>query len=215
MTQTTSCPNCGSDDAKYLSVVYESGLSSINTQTEGAIYNHRATKRNATTATTTGTVQSATSVKARPPARKSLKFSLLLAVIGLLLLSRHTAPGLLLLAAGSLWFYVTWTYNRRVYPYQYQVWEQSAMCQRCGTIFVPDETRITLDAVTTGQLLAAQQRNLVTAAQPVLNRARDLKGQMTQSVMQKNEDLKGAAHREGDAVGVEAHADPHDPGEEN
>ena len=220
MTQTASCPKCGSDDAKYLSVVHESGLSSVNTRTEGAIYNHRATKRNATTATTTGTVQSATSAKASPPTRRALKFAFLLAVVGLVLLSRHTALGLLPLTAGILWLYVAWTYNRRVHPYQYQVWEQSAMCQRCGTVFVPDATRITLEAVTTGQLLADQQRRLVSAAQPVVNRAQNFGEQMTQKAMQKSEALDAAAQRKVDgafveSAVVESQVKPETPDKEN
>ncbi|WP_425145927.1 hypothetical protein [Deinococcus sp.] len=220
MTQTASCPKCGSDDAKYLSVVHESGLSAVNTRTRGAGCNPLSILMfpligfwsllfsSFGNARTTGTVQSLTSAKAGPPARKPLAFSLLLAVIGLFLLSGHTAIGLLLLAVGGLSFYVAWTYNRRVHPYQYQVWEQSAMCQRCGTIFVPDAARITLDAVTTGQLLAEQQRKLVTAAQPALNRAQDLGGQVAQKVVQRTTELRVVVQREEHTAPVEPKADP-------
>ena len=215
MTQTSTCPKCGSDDARYLSVVHESGLSSVNTRTRGAGCNPLSILlfpligfwsllfSSFGNARTTGTVQTAMSAKAGPPTRKPLAFSLFLAVVGLFLLSGHTVLGVLLLAIGGLSFYTAWTYNRRVHPYQYQVWEQSAMCQRCNTIFVPDPARITLDAVTTGQLLAQQQRKLVNAAQPALNRVQDLGGQVAQKVVQKTGELKVTAHREGIEAPVE------------
>jgi len=126
---------------------------------------------------TSGTVQSAASARAEPPTRKPVAFSLFMAVVGLFLLSGHTGPGVLLLLLGGLSFYAALTYNTRIYPYQRQVWEQSAMCQRCGTVFVPEPDRITLDAVTTGQLLGEHQRHLTAAAQPLLNRAQTLGAQ--------------------------------------
>ena len=227
MTQLVTCPKCGSDDARYLNVVHESGLSAVNTQTRGAGCNPLSIIlfpligfwsllfSSFGKARTTGTVQSAMSAKAEPPTRKPLAFSLFLAVVGLFLLSGHTVLGVLLLAVGGLSFYAAWTYNRRVHPYQYQVWEQSAMCQRCGTIYVPDAARITLDAVTTGQLLAEQQRKLVTAAQPALNRAQDLSGQVAQKVIQKTAELRVAAQREEDSVPVEPKADPRETNQEN
>jgi hypothetical protein len=205
--QIASCPKCGFDDAKYLSVVYESGLSAVNTQTEGAIHNRRATR---TSATTTGTVQSATSAKASPPKRRALKFALLLTVVGVVLLARHTPSGLLPLAAGIVWLYMAWTYNRRVYPYEYQVWEQSVMCQRCGTIYVRDASKITLEAVTTGQVLSEQQRKLVSAAQPVLNRV-----QKAQRDAQKDEALNDATHQEEDNSANETQPDPKNTDPEN
>ena len=232
MTQTASCPKCGSQDARSLSVVHESGLSSVQTQTRGAGCNPLAILlfpiigfwsllfSSFGKARTTGTVQSAASAKAGPPVRKPLAFSLFLAVVGLFLLSGHTVLGVLLIAVGVLSFYAAWTYNRRVHPYQYQVWEQSAMCQRCGTVFVADAARITLEAVTTGQLLADQQRKLVGAAQPVLNRAQNFGEQMTQKAMQKSEALDAAAQRKVDgafveSAVVESQVKPETPGKEN
>jgi hypothetical protein len=212
MTSTASCPKCGSDDSKYLNVVHESGLSAVDTQTRGAGCNPLSIIlfpligfwsllfSSFGKARTTGTVQSATSAKAGPPTRKPLALSLLMALAGLFLFPGHITFGLLLLAVGGLSFYTAWTYNKRVYPYQYQVWEQSAMCQRCGTIFVADATRITLDPVTTEELLAAQQRKLVSAAQPALNRAQDMGGLVVQNLSRKTEELRVAAHQKGKVV---------------
>ncbi|GGJ78636.1 hypothetical protein [Deinococcus aquiradiocola] len=224
---TASCPKCGADDARYLSVVHESGLSAVDTRTRGAGCNPLTILlfpfiglwsllfSSFGNARTTGTVQSLTSAKAGPPVRKPLAFSLVLAVVGLFLLPGHTVPGVLLLLVGGLSLYAAWTYNRRVHPYQYQVWEQSAMCQRCGTIFVPDANRITLDAVTAGQLLAEQQRRLVTAAQPALDRAQHLGGQVVQKVVQKTTELRVAAQREEHGAPLEPQADRREADQEN
>lgn len=208
MTTTASRPKCGFDDVRYLSLVHKTGLSSVNTQTRGAgcsplslilfpfigfwslLFSSFGKAR------TRGTVQSATSAKAEPPERKPVVLSLIMAVVRLFLLSGHAFLGLMLLVIGSLSFYTAWMYNKRVYPYQHQVWQQSAMCQRCGTIFVPNASQITLDAVTTSQLLGEQQRTIVAAARPLLSHAQNMGGQMAQKVVQKTGDLKGKVRRE-------------------
>jgi len=197
MTQVADCPKCGSNDTKYLRVIYEAGLSSVNTKSRGAgcsplsiilfplIGFWSLLFSSFGKAKTTGTVQTVASGRAAPPERKPLTFSILLVLAGLFFFSSSTFWGLLLLVVGGLSLYTALTYNGRVYPYEHQVWEQSAMCQRCGTVAIPDASKITLDAVTTNQLLGEQQRKLVVAAQPVLTRAQELGGQAVQKVAEK------------------------------
>lgn len=192
MTQAARCPKCGSDDAKYLSMVHEAGLSNVNTQSRGAgcspltillfplIGFWSLLFSSFGRSSTAGTVQSVASSRAAPPQRKPLTLSVLMLLAGFFLWSSHAFLSAALLIVGGLSLYIALMYNRRVYPYQRQVWEQSAMCQRCGTVFVSDASKITLDAVTTGQLLGEQQRKLVIAAQPMLTRAQELGGQVTE-----------------------------------
>lgn len=204
MTQLAHCPKCDSSDAKYLNVVYEAGLSTVNTRSRGAGCNPLTIIlfpligfwsllfSSFGKGKTTGTVQTASSGKAAPPQRKPLAVSVVMVVAGLIFFSSSTFWGLLLLVVGGLSFTTALMYNSRVYPYQRQVWEQSAMCQRCNTIFVPDASKITLTAVTSSQLLADQQRKLVGAAQPMLTRAQELGGQAVQKVAEKAEEARAA-----------------------
>lgn len=210
MTQSTTqtlpthspCPKCGSEDAKYLNVIYEAGLSNVNTTSKGAGCNPLTILlfpligfwsllfSSFGRAKTTGTVQTVASQKAAPPERKPIAFSVVLMLVGLYFLSSSAFLGLLLIIFGGLSAYTAWMFNSRVLPYQMQVWEQSAMCQRCGTIYVPNTAGITLDAVSTKELMAEQQRKLVVAAQPLLTRAQDLGEKAAQKAVQKAEELR-------------------------
>ena len=196
------CPKCGSEDAKYLNVIHEAGLSNVNTTTKGAgcspltiilfpligfwslLFSSFGSGK------TTGTVQTVASQKAAPPEPKPVAFSVLMLLAGLFLLSSHAFLALVLMIFGGLSAYTAWTFNKRVLPYQRQVWEQSAMCQRCGTVYVPNAAGITLEATSTKQIMAEQQRKLVVAAQPMLSRAQDVGGQVAQKAMQKAEELR-------------------------
>lgn len=203
-----ACPKCGSHDAKYLNVVHEAGLSAVNTQSRGAgcsplsiilfplIGFWSLLFSSFGRANTTGTVQTASSIKAAPPQRKPVAFSVLLVLAGLFAMNSSAFFGLVLVVIGGLSLYTAWTFNSRVFPYQYQVWEQSAMCQRCGTIFVPDASRITLEAVTAKQIMGEQGRKLVVATQPILTRAQEVGGQVAEKAAQKAEEIKVAAQRE-------------------
>lgn len=84
MTSAVNCPKCGAQDARYLNVVHEAGLSSVDTQTRGGgcspmsfllfpfigfwslLFSSFGKSR------TSGTVQSAVSARAEPPTRKPL-----------------------------------------------------------------------------------------------------------------------------------------------
>ncbi|MDV6375402.1 hypothetical protein [Deinococcus arenicola] len=151
-------------------------------------------------ARTTGTVQTVSSARAAPPQRKPVAFSVVMVIAGLFLLSSHAFVGVLLLVLGGLSLYTGLTYNGRVYPYQLQVWQQSAMCQRCGTVFVVDPSQVTLDAVTSEQLRAEQRRKVALAARPMLTQAQNLGGQaaqkVSQKVVQKAGEVRDSAQRE-------------------
>lgn len=222
-TAHTPCPKCGSEDARYLNVIHEAGLSSVNTTTKGAgcspltiilfpfigfwslLFSSFGSGK------TSGTVQTVASIKAAPPERKPMAFSALLLLAGLFLLSSHSFMGLVLLVFGGLSAYTAWTFNHRVLPYQRQVWEQSAMCQRCGTIYVPDQAGITLEATSTRQIMEEQQRKLVVAAQPMLTKAQDLSGQVVQKAAQKAtqkaDEIRMAAQRETQSQAAQNHDD--------
>lgn len=221
MTQV-ACPRCGSSDARYLNVIHEAGLSNVNTSSRGAgcspltlllfpligfwslLFSSFGRAR------TTGTVQTVSSARAAPPGRKPVAFSVLMVLAGVFVLSSSTLLGLLLLVIGGLSLYAGVVYNRRVYPYQLQVWEQSAMCQRCGTVFVADDSRITLDAVTTRQVLGEQQRRLTVAAQPALTRAQALGAQAAQRAAQKAREVGASAQREISRAAASGDAAPDD-----
>lgn len=224
-----ACPKCGSHDARHLNLIHESGLSNVNTNSRGAgcspltfllfplIGFWSLLFSSFTRARTTGTVQSVTSARAAPPQRKPIALSVVMVLAGLFLLSSHGFFGVLLLVLGGLSLYTGLTYNGRVYPYQLQVWQQSAMCQRCGTVFVVDPSRVTLDAVTPEQLRGEQRRRVALAAKPMLTQAQNFGGQAAQKVAQKAGEVRDSAQREmGRAAQARAEADqrPHPPAPE-
>lgn len=196
------CPKCGSQDAKYLSLIYEGGLSSVNTNTH---YRRGPVS-------TTGTVQSASSQRAAPPGKKAYSACLLTLVLGVVFWSSDMALlGVALLLLSLYLGYTAFIFNSRVWPHRYQVWQQSAMCQRCGTIYVPNAAGITLDATSTQEIMAEHQRKLVVAAQPILSRAQDLGGQVAQKAVQKAEELRANAQREAQTDEANQAAKPQSP----
>ena len=127
------CSNCNSPDVRKLSLVYESGLSFLNTTTTGAGFGGAFAVGGAQTK---GTQMTATSAKAAPPQKRSNNTAVgFLVISGLLGLAWHfwfIATALALLSIIG-----TNKYNKEQWPPLYAAWDRQYMCGRCGAIMVP------------------------------------------------------------------------------
>lgn len=127
------CSNCNSPDVRKLSLVYESGLSFVNTTTTGVGY---AGALGVGGAQTKGTHVTAISAKAAPPQKKSAGAAVAwLIVTGLLGLVWHfwfigTVLAVLAMVSVS-------DYNKKKWPALFAAWDSKYMCGRCGAIMVP------------------------------------------------------------------------------
>jgi hypothetical protein len=144
---TLACPKCTSAEVRKLSLIYNEGLSIINTVSSGsgtafgagggvAVASH--------TSHTTGHQQTALSKQAAPPQKKHwILWSAAAAMTGFYAVGSLAHPGLgLLVAIGLTVLAVRYAlagkqFNEFQYPGLMQRWQESFMCNRCGERFVP------------------------------------------------------------------------------
>jgi hypothetical protein len=149
------CPNCRSTDLKKVSLAYQEGLQHVSTRTQlrGVVVGSDGPDVVVGRATTKGTQQTEISKTLTPPKKwsylklfgwsvlvflsvgwivfyvytvdtnSSSVLSLPLAIYGIL--------GIGIFAGVCILF---WKHNHTTYPRQFAQWEQSFICQRCGTV---------------------------------------------------------------------------------
>lgn len=144
-----NCTNCNSDNTQRLEVIFEGGTQHINTTSNtagGGLMTGGGAGFGAKT-TTQGTSMSAAAQKAAPPMRKSFKASIIIILIGLFWTYLNTINhfdfisaiiGIAVVAGGGYLGYKSFKYNSEVHPGLYNYWLNSWMCQKCGTIFTPE-----------------------------------------------------------------------------
>lgn len=137
-----NCNKCDSDNTQRLEVVYESGTQNINTKTgsTGIGFGRGGAAIGFGKAKTKGIARSTSAMKAAPPTKKKLLWFLVMVFIGLTFASRHAAPsdyliGGALLIVGGFFLYRNIMFNRKELPRLYQIWLNSWMCNKCGSIF--------------------------------------------------------------------------------
>lgn len=140
------CPSCQSDNIQRLSVIYEGGLSDINTKTKGTAlgFGRGGIGVGVGASKTTGTSQTAASQRAAPPAKKRY-LKPLLAIFGLFIVISifmgtksnlvANALGFVWLAASAGWVYFAFQYNSKTWPPLKAAWDDSYLCNRCNEMF--------------------------------------------------------------------------------
>lgn len=151
------CPNCGSTHLKKASLAYEEGLSRIRAKSRlrGLSFGDDGPNVIVGAARTKGSHQTELSGRLRPP----MKWSYLklvnwfgLALLVSLIVYVHmvmastapvsSAPGEIgaAICLGAFVFVcaVAWRHNRLKYPREFAKWDQSFVCQRCGTVSEPN-----------------------------------------------------------------------------
>jgi len=139
------CTSCSSENIQRLSVIYQGGISDINTKSSGTGigfgrggigigFGRKRTK---------GTSQTAASLRAAPPPKKAFLKPLagiFVCAFILMLFAEGTkflvALVYLLWAGGSVaWVVFAINYNKKTWPPLMRVWENSYLCNRCNNIF--------------------------------------------------------------------------------
>ncbi|SKA19131.1 hypothetical protein SAMN02745119_03064 [Trichlorobacter thiogenes] len=139
------CPACKSENIQRLSVIYEAGLSEINTtsSTSGIGGSCGSFGGGVASTSTTGISQTAASQRATPPEKQSY-LKPLLAIYILHIVAQVFGPkfwgGHLFtyawMAVSVLWVCFAFQYNKKTWPPLKAAWDDSYMCNRCNKIFV-------------------------------------------------------------------------------
>jgi hypothetical protein len=138
------CPHCKSDNIQRLSVVYEGGLSNIDTKSRGTgiALGRGGIGLGVGSSRTKGTSQTAASEKASPPPQKTflkplLGIAALFIVLGIVV--GKSVPALIInggwLAASAAWIYFAFQYNKNTWPALKAKWDNSFLCNRCNAMF--------------------------------------------------------------------------------
>ena len=142
-----ACPKCSTTEVRKLSLIYNEGLSIINTVSHGtgaAVGSGGGMAFGSHSSHTTGRQQTGLSKQAAPPEKKHwILWSSCAVVCGFIALSGLSHPGFgTLVAIGLAVLSVRFAlkgkeYNAQVLPGLLQQWDRSFMCNRCGEKFVP------------------------------------------------------------------------------
>jgi hypothetical protein len=133
------CDKCGSENTQRLEVAFESGTNDINTKshTAGVASITGALGIGGSVTKTSGISQSVLAQKVSPPLKKSYKWPSISVIVGLLCFSSTSIfpIGILLVAVGGLLITKAAKFNNNVWPAQYQYWQESWVCHKCGNIY--------------------------------------------------------------------------------
>ncbi|TAM88874.1 hypothetical protein EPN42_08535 [bacterium] len=127
------CASCDSPDVRKLSLVYESGLTLVKTNTTGIGI---GAGLGVGGASTRGTHVTALAAKAAPPKKQSAGVFLFLTVVcGALIFANHWW------SVGALIFLIAYFNGRekfdKEYRARYAAWDAAYLCDRCGAIAPP------------------------------------------------------------------------------
>lgn len=144
-----ACPSCKSDNIQRLAVIYEGGLSDIDTKTRGSAigFGRGGIGVGVGSSKTKGTSQTAASQRAAPPAKKRYVKPLLMILGASMLLAMFAGDSKLMqdvaslgwLAASAGWVVYAFQYNAKTWPPLKAAWEKSYLCNRCNEMFVIQE----------------------------------------------------------------------------
>ncbi|WDL99685.1 hypothetical protein [Alicyclobacillus sp. ALC3] len=137
------CPSCGSDNCQSFSILNAHGTSVVNTSTRtaGVGVGRGGLGVGTAKSRTTGTQQTAVGAMTAAPAKKRLRWQVILSIVLVLFgLSKIThGIGIVMLIVGlalAYWGYTRLRYNQNVWPQLYSDWQLKFLCNKCGTVFV-------------------------------------------------------------------------------
>jgi hypothetical protein len=127
-----ACPRCGSEEVRKLSLIYREGTAHVGAYAPGG-------------GGTLGTAQSLMSRDAAPPQPQDVEWAILFAAIGLAIAALGGVSGVLavslagigvaIMSAAAAFSQAKW--NRDVYPQLYGKWNDTFLCNRCDSHFIP------------------------------------------------------------------------------
>ncbi len=142
-----NCPKCNSENTQKFSVIYESGTSKINLQSQsfgaglldGLLGNQGGV--GAAHTDTKGVSQTVSANQTSPPLKKSNILAYLLIGAGIVSFIIDRIPiqerfiGLASLGGGGYLFYINYIYNKKQWPEFYNAWMKMWKCNKCGNTF--------------------------------------------------------------------------------
>ena len=147
------CPKCSSTDLKKVSLAFQSGLyrTDARTRLRGVVVGEGGPNVVVGRATTRGIQQTELSKHISPPAKwsykKLIRWSAIVSFVALVVYVRSVMSGpapasslpvtlyaILAPAAFISIVAVFWKHNHSTYQRQYAHWNQSLICERCGTV---------------------------------------------------------------------------------
>ncbi len=130
------CGHCGGENIRKLSLVYESGLTFVNTSSRG-VGVASGGGIGIGVGRTRGSHTTATAQRAAPPQKKKYPGAVVALIITLLIVSAHLPVFLLgsLVCGVIIWQRVS--FNRNTWPALYSRWDAEYLCERCGKMSVP------------------------------------------------------------------------------
>jgi len=150
------CPKCNSTDLKKVSLAYQEGIYHIDTRSRirGLLFAGGGPDVLVGRTTTRGSQQSALSKRLSPPTRwsyvKPVGWSGVVTLIALVLYVQHVMAGPVPASSLPVKLYVVfaplvlfllvgivWRHNHSAYEQEYARWNESYICERCGTVFEP------------------------------------------------------------------------------
>ena len=144
------CPSCHSENIQKLSIVYESGISDINTTSKGTAVGIGSGGLGIGVGAkeTKGTSQTAASQRAAPPLKmkylKPIGFILVLFIIVSIFIDTHSNIIKSILSYGFMassiaWIYYAFQYNKKTWPPLKITWDRSFLCNRCSKQFTLED----------------------------------------------------------------------------
>jgi hypothetical protein len=147
------CPKCSSTDLKKVTLAYQEGLFHVDTRTRmlGLLFASGGPDVLVGRATTRGVQQSALSKSLVPPTKWSylklvlwsaaISFVALIAYVRVVMTSPPPVSSLPVKIYAAVapvvflfLFVLVWRHNHSVYQQTYALWNESFICQRCGTV---------------------------------------------------------------------------------
>jgi hypothetical protein len=145
MTMDLSCPSCKSESTQKLALMYEQGLSDIDTSSKsvGIGIGGGGLGLGGAKSRTKGVSQTAASQRAAPPAKKRYVKPLLWIFGAFVVMQLFTRPGPVLgavlsflwIAASVAWIFIAYTFNAKTWPTIKAAWDNTFMCNRCSHTF--------------------------------------------------------------------------------
>ena len=143
-----NCPNCKSDNTQTLAMIFDAGTTtgtSVSRTHGGGFFNILPTFR--AKSKTKSVSQSNLAIKAAPPEKKKIVASILIAIIALLLAFGQISPFnfmfvvflVIAIVAGYL-AYLAMDYNKKTWPGEFEKWQKSWKCHKCGNVWIPQVT---------------------------------------------------------------------------
>lgn len=136
------CPKCESENTQRLEIAFHNGTQNVSSSTRSTgigIGSGGKIGLGFGKAKTSGQAQSILALQAAPPAKKSYKWTAIVAILGVIIFTQGTVGGILtalvVIGISGYRLYSIFQFNSQEWPKIYQHWAESWICHKCGDIY--------------------------------------------------------------------------------